>query len=120
MLRRGKTLYNITIPKTGRSCLVGMTTKESAKRLRTHVVSLTTPAQEAHMMFNDSETDITSMDFNDTAFYEMMKLNNFALLVCNDFVASDDEIVFDGDLVDAEYEPDDDHRLYFDRLLDFP
>jgi hypothetical protein len=120
MLRRGKALYNITIPTTGRSCLVGMTTKESAKRLQKHVVDMNTPAQEAYMMFNDSETDVTSIDFDDIAFYKMMKLNNFALLVCNDFVASDDEIAFDGDLVDVEYEPDDEHRLYFDRLLDLP
>lgn len=115
MLRMGKKLYNITIPKTGRSCLVGMTSREGAHKLREHVSTLA--SQEAFAM---SMMEIEVVDFQDTAFYRMMKLNNFALLVCDDFVAGGNEIAFDGNLVDVEYPPDDEHRFYFDHLLNIP
>ena len=127
MLRMGKKVYNITIPKTGRSCLVGMTSREGAHKLREHVAnntpSFTLASQEAFAMFSALEMatmEIEEVDFQETAFYKMMKLNNFALLVCEDFVAEDEEIAFDGNLVDVEYPPDDEHRMFFDRLLNLP
>ena len=127
MLRMGKKVYNITLPKTGRSCLVGMTSREGAHNLREYVSkntpSFTISSQEAYAMFNGLEMammEIEEVDFQDTTFYKFMKLNNFALLVCQGFVAEGEEIAFDGELVDVEYPPDDEHRFYFDRLLNLP
>lgn len=115
MLRMGKKVYNITLPKSGRSCLVGMTSRGGAHKLRDYVATIA--SQEAYAM---SMMEIEEVDFQDTAFYKFMKLNNFALLVCQDFVAGGEEIAFEGDLVDVEYPPDDEHRFYFDRLLNLP
>jgi hypothetical protein len=124
--RLGNKVYTITIPKSGRCCLVGMTNPEASHRLNVHISS--TPAyrnaaEDAYALFSSrevSEIEVASVDFQEEAFYRMMKLNNFALLVCDDFVASDEEIAFDGSLVDPEYPPDDEHRMYFERLLNLP
>ena len=127
MIRFNKQLYNVTVPSTGRSCLVGMTCPHKANKLRTHVATRTPKFTIDSLRFVDSfeqgeydTMEIIEIDYQDTAFYKMMKLNNFALLICNDFVASDTEIAFDGELVDVEYPPDDEHRFYFDRLLELP
>lgn len=124
MLRLNQRLYNVTVPTTGRSCLVGMTCPHKANKLKNHVATSTPKFTLDSLRFVDSfeqeeydAMEIVEIDYQDTAFYKMMKLNNFAILICNDFVASDTEIVFDGDLVDVEYEPDDEHRFYFDHLL---
>lgn len=124
--RLGNRVYTITIPKSGRCCLVGMTSIQASRRLNAHIAN--TPAyrsslDEAYAKFSPEEVgeiEVTAVDFQEEAFYRMMKLNNFALLVCEDFVASDEEIAFDGSLIEPEYPPDDEHRMYFDRLLRLP
>ena len=127
MLSLNKQLYNVTVPATGRSCLVGMTCPHKAHKLKTHVATSTPKSTLMSLRFVESfeqreydAMEIIEIDYQDTAFYRMLKLNNFALLVCNDFVASDTEIAFDGDLVDVEYPPDDDHREWFDHLMELP
>jgi hypothetical protein len=97
-----------------------MTSLEGAQKFREYVSDKTPPDQLAFSLFSGFEVEITEVDFQETAFYKMMKLNNFALLVCDDFIAGGDEIAFDGSLVDVEYPPDDEHRMFFDRLLNLP
>lgn len=124
--RLGNKLYTITVPKTGRSCIVGMKSPETTRRFNEYVSntnSYKTAAEEAYDLFSASSInslDVAVIDFHEDAFYRMLKLNNYSLLVCDDFHVLNTELSFDGSLIDKEYEPDDEHRMYFERLLNMP
>jgi len=123
--RLGNKLYTLTVPKTGRSCIVGMKNPETTRRFNEHVVNTgfyRTAAEKAFDLFSDDSVslDVAVIDFHDDAFYRMLKLNNYSLLICDDFHIFDTEISFDGSLIEKEHDPDDEHRMYFDRLLNIP
>ena len=109
MVSMGKRLYNITLPNTGRSCLVGMTSHKGANKLRAYVAG----NRPIHV-------EISSVDFQEPEFYKTMKLNNFALMVCDDVDMNGSKIEFEGSLIDVDYPPDDEHRFFFDHLLNIP
>lgn len=97
-----------------RTCVVGMTSRMAAYNLAKHIE--TTPIYIASREF-DKIPLVKEIDYMDDKFYKMLKLNNFALLIADEFVASDTEIVLNGNVIDVEYQIDDEHRMYFERLL---
>ena len=94
---------------SSRSYIVGMTSRMAAYNLGKFVQTKHTYADELPL--------IREIDYMDDEFYRMLKLNNFAVVVADDFMTGDNEIVFDGNVIDIEYQIDDDHRMYFERLL---
>lgn len=118
----GSRLYATHIPHgrkdlPSRSCIIGMTSRKAAYKLSLHIKNTETVHEITdHEMFLPL---IREVDYMDGSFYKMLKLNNFALLVAETFVIDEDgnEIAFGGNLIDVEYEIDDEYRVYFDHLL---
>lgn len=113
MAHLGRRVFSICIPGTNRNCLIGMTTQKVARKLCNH---LSSTEQFIAAREDTHSIGIEEVDFEDANIYKTLKLNNLALLVTEDFVASESEIAFDGSLIDIEYALDDDHREYFERL----
>jgi hypothetical protein len=105
----GSKIYSLNLTgknNAGRTCLVAMTTRRGAESLGKKVIESAT-----------KRPIVKKVDFgaNDD-FYKMMRLNNFCLLVAESFICNDEEILFDGNLVEVEYVPSDEHRVYFEKL----
>jgi hypothetical protein len=102
---------NVTKHKSDvyRTCVVSVTDRDVARSLK----------QCVYNNIEQCDIHIDEINYMDETFYKMLRLNNFALLIATDFVHNQymSRLEFEGDYIDIEYDPSDDHREYFEKIL---
>ena len=63
------------------------------------------------------ELEIKEIQLHDDAFYKMLQLNNFAILIADNVHFNDSKIGINGDMIDIEYDISEENRHYLDTLL---
>jgi hypothetical protein len=63
------------------------------------------------------DLEIKEIQLHDEAFYKMLHLNNFAILIADDVHFIDSKIGINGDMIDIDYDISDENRHYLDTLL---
>ena len=85
-----------------RTCLIGITEKPTAKRIK--------------KVFNDPKIEISEIDYMKDEFYEMLKLNQFTLMVTTDVTFNNEGFELGGDVIDSPDVSQDELSSHFEKL----
>lgn len=102
----GNKLFSTHLAKNKSTCLIALTNKHAATRLKNHIVKAQRPLDGVD--YNDY-VSVETLDQNSREFQKMMKVNNFSLLLANDFHI---------DSITNEYEFRGD-AIFYDHPIDF-
>ena len=87
-----------------RTCLIGLPDRTIAKRVKKKL---------------DLENiEISEIDYMKDEFYEMLKLNQFTLMIANEVKFNNDNVEFDGDVIESPNVSREELALHFGKLYD--
>lgn len=89
-----------------RTCLIGIPEKAAAKRVKKVL-------ERSHGIPN---LRVSGIDYMRDEFYEMLKLNQFTLMVANDITFSENDFEIQGDVVDSPTVTTDELVGHFEKL----
>ena len=111
----GNKLFSTSLSKSKNTCLIALTDRNKAHKLRTHIVESQLPVQDVNFF---EHITVETMNYNSSEFTTMMKVNNFSLLLAHDFTIDQisHEYEFHGDTLNFDYDIDSQTIRYLDQL----
>jgi hypothetical protein len=85
-----------------RTCIVGLSDKLVAKKMKRKL--------------NNPNIEVSEIDYMKDEFYEMLKLNQFTLMIADDIKFSENSFEMEGDIIDSPNVTNDELVQHFEKL----
>jgi len=88
-----------------RTCIIGLSDKSTAKKMKKKI--------------DMKGVKVSEIDYMRDEFYEMLKLNQFTLMIANDVKFNSDSFKLDGDILDSPNVSQEELASHFEKLYNF-
>ena len=111
LLMRSNTVYSTRLKvnekHTYKTCLIGLTERQEAVKMRDYL-----------NVVQNEPSMVQEVDAEDVHFATALRLNNLAIMVAHTVNIKEDELKFEGNILNHEHEVDDEHRTYLDVIYE--